>query len=359
MPPHRTERAAMISAAAGWQSAPVASAGRSVSWYEGKSASAHTWREEAVMKVPLTIGDFLSRAGAVYGHRTAVFDEPGAAGSLGTLTYRELESRARGMALALDSLGVGHGERVAIVSPNAARFLISYFGVSGYGRILVPVNYRLNAEEISYIVGHSGSSVLLVDPESEPVLRDISVKHKIVLDGNADAELFAPAAPGALPAAWLADEDATASINYTSGTTARPKGVQLTHRNCWLNAATFGWHTAVTDRDVFMHTLPMFHCNGWGMPYAVTGMGVPQVVVRKIDGVEILRRVEEHGVTLLCGAPAVVAAILTAAADRRAEGRQVPGAGTTRIVVAGAPPPSKTTKRLETELGGSSSRSTG
>jgi fatty-acyl-CoA synthase len=303
------------------------------------------------MKVPLTVGDYLRRGAAVYGGRTAVHDEPGTAGSFGPLTYSELESRARGMALALEQLGVGLGERVAIVSPNATRFLISYFGVSGYGRVLVPVNYRLNADEIGYIVGHSGSSVLLVDPESEPSLRDISAKHKIVLDGAADAALFAAAPAGAEPARWQADEDATASINYTSGTTARPKGVQLTHRNCWLNAATFGWHTAVTDRDVFLHTLPMFHCNGWGMPYAVTGMGVPQVVVRKIDGEEILRRIEAHGVTLMCGAPAVVAAILTAAAERKAAGQAIPGAGTVRIVVAGAPPPSKTIEQVEGELG--------
>ena len=303
------------------------------------------------MKVPLTIGDYLRRGAAVYGDRPAVFDEPGTPGSFGSLSYRELDSRARGMALALDEMGVAHGERVAIVSPNAARFLISYFGVSAYGRILVPVNFRLNADEISYIVGHSGASVLLVDPESEESLRGVTTKHKILLDGTADAALFAPAADGAQPAAWAADEDATASINYTSGTTARPKGVQLTHRNCWLNAATFGWHTATTDRDVFLHTLPMFHCNGWGMPYAVTGMGVPQIVVRKIDGEEILKRIEGYGVTLMCGAPAVVAAILTAAADRRAAGIEVPGAGTVRIVVAGAPPPSKTIERVELELG--------
>jgi len=303
------------------------------------------------MKVPLTIGDFLRRGAAVYGGRTAVHDEPGTAGSFGSLTYGELDARARGMALALDDLGVGLGERVAIVSPNATRFLISYFGVSGYGRVLVPVNYRLNADEIGYIISHSGASVLLVDPESAPDLRGISARHKIVLDGQSDAAIFAPAPAGAEPAPWPADEDATASINYTSGTTARPKGVQLTHRNCWLNAATFGWHTAVTDRDVFLHTLPMFHCNGWGMPYAVTGMGVPQVVVRKIDGEEILRRIETHGVTLMCGAPAVVAAILTAAAERRASGQPIPGAGTVRIVVAGAPPPSKTIERVEAELG--------
>ena len=149
------------------------------------------------MKVPLTIGDYLSRGAAVYGGRPAVIDEPGTAGSFGTLSYRDLESRARGMALALDRMGVDHGDRVAIVSPNAARFLISYFGVSAYGRILVPVNYRLNADEIGYIIDHSGSSVLLVDPESEDSLRGISAKHKIVLDGAADAELFAAAADDA------------------------------------------------------------------------------------------------------------------------------------------------------------------
>jgi acyl-CoA synthetase (AMP-forming)/AMP-acid ligase II len=303
------------------------------------------------MKVPLTIADFLRRGESVYGDRTAVIDEPGTLGSLGAVSYRELASRARGTAIALDNLGVAQGERVAIVSPNAARFLISYFGVSGYGRILVPINYRLNSDEIRYIIDHSGASVLLVDPESDEILAGITAKHRIVLDGTADAELFAPAPDGAEPAAWPADEDFTASINYTSGTTARPKGVQLTHRNCWLNAATFGWHTAVSDRDVFLHTLPMFHCNGWGMPYAVTAMGVPQVVVRKIDGAEILRRIEAHGVTLLCGAPAVVAAILNAAAERQDRGEAVPGRGRVRIVVAGAPPPSRTIERVEAELG--------
>ncbi len=303
------------------------------------------------MKVPLTIGDFLRRGAAVYADRPAVYDEPGTQGSLGTISYRQLASRARGMALALEGLGVAQGERVALVSPNAARFQIAYFGVSGYGRVLVPINYRLNADEISYIVEHSGSSVLLVDPESDETLKNVTAKRRIVLDGEADAALFAEAPDGAEPAAWEPDEDANASINYTSGTTARPKGVQLTHRNCWLNAATFGWHTSVTDRDVFLHTLPMFHCNGWGMPYAVTAMGVPQVIQRRVDGEEILRRVDAYGVTLMCGAPAVVAAILNAASGRRDRGEIIPGGGTTRIVVAGAPPPSRTIERVEAELG--------
>jgi len=303
------------------------------------------------MRVALTVADFLHRGALVYGDRVAVVDEPDVAGSLGSLTYTELEAQARGMALALDKLGVDHGERVAIVSPNSARFLISYFGVSAYGRVLVPINFRLTSDEISYVVEHSGASVLLYDSDLADVVANIKVSHRFELNGVDDVELFAPAPAGQQPREWVADEDDTCSVNYTSGTTARPKGVQLTHRNCWLNAVTFGWHTTVTDRDVLLHTLPMFHCNGWGMPYAVTGMGAKHIVLRKVDGEEILSRVERHGVTLLCGAPAVVAAILDAASVRAQSGRQVPGRGSVRIVVAGAPPPSKTIERIETELG--------
>jgi fatty-acyl-CoA synthase len=303
------------------------------------------------MRVELTVADFLDRAALVHGSRVAAVDEPGVAGSLGELTYSELEARARGLALGLDHLGVGPGARVAIVSPNSGKFLASYFGVSGYGRSLVPINFRLTSDEMAYIVEHSGASVLLYDPELSDVVAGITVDHRFALDGSDDAELFAPAADGVRPVEWQADEDATCSVNYTSGTTARPKGVQLTQRNCWLNAVAFGWHTGVSDRDVLLHTLPMFHCNGWGMPYAVTGMGGRHIVLRKVDGEEILSRVERHGVTLLCGAPAVVAAILNAAADRQADGRAVPGRGTVRIVVAGAPPPSKAIERVEAELG--------
>ncbi|HUQ39221.1 MAG TPA: AMP-binding protein [Acidimicrobiales bacterium] len=301
------------------------------------------------MHVPLTVADFIDRAELVHGAREAVVDEPGTPGSLGRLTYGDVAARARGMAVALDRMGLGVGDRVAIVSPNAARFLVSFFGTSAYGRTLVPINFRLNSEEVGYIVDHSGASVLLVDPEYEEICAGVQAKERIVLDGVADAELFAPT--DAQPAGWDPDETATASINYTSGTTARPKGVQMTHRNVWLNAAVFGWHTGVSDRDTYLHTLPMFHCNGWGMPYGLTGMGARQVVLRKVDGEEILRRIETEGVTLLCGAPAVVAAILDAATARNAAGTTVPGKGTVRMVVAGAPPPSKVIERVQAELG--------
>ena len=298
------------------------------------------------MRVPLTVGDFLHRAERVHGERTGVIDEPDPpGGGLGRLTYRRVGELARAQAAALDDLGVGPGERVAIVSQNSARLLVSFFGVSGWGRVLVPINFRLSAEEISYIVGHSGASVLLVDPELADTCADIDVKHRVVLGAESDATLYLE---GVEPQRWEPEEEATATINYTSGTTARPKGVQLTHRNIWINAATFGWHATVGERDVYLHTLPMFHCNGWGMPFATAGMGVPQVVLRKVDGAEILRRIDEHGVTLLCGAPAVVAAVLDAAATWDGP---VPGAGRTRMIVAGAPPPTRTIERVETELG--------
>ena len=179
------------------------------------------------------------------------------------------------------------------------------------GRVAVPINFRLGPDEVEYIVDHSGCDVLILDPELEDTLGDIKVKHRFISGEESDS-LFKV---GAEARPWTPDENATATINYTSGTTARPKGVEMTHRNLWSNAAIFGWHTGVNDRDVYLHTLPQFHCNGWGMPYATTAMGVPQVNLRKVDGPEILRRIETYGVTLLCGAPAVVAAILDAAAE--------------------------------------------
>lgn len=310
------------------------------------------------MHVPLTLADFLYRAELVYGDREAVLDEPDPpggpgtrpdGGGLGRIDYRTVAQMARSLAAALDERGVEAGARVAIISPNSARFIVSLFGVSAFGRVLVPVNFRLNRDEIRYILEHSGATVALVDPELDEPLRGIEIRHRLVLGPGTDDDLFRRVS--AEPKLAVTDEASAVSINYTSGTTARPKGVQLSHRSCWLNAVTFGWHTGVTDRDVYLHTLPSFHCNGWGMPYALTGMGARQVIIRKIDGAEILRRVKAQGVTLLCAAPAVMAAVLDAAAVWRERGEPIPGRGTVRVVVAGAPPPSKTIERIETELG--------
>jgi acyl-CoA synthetase (AMP-forming)/AMP-acid ligase II len=297
------------------------------------------------MYYPLTVADFLDRAETVYPDRIAVVDEPDQpAPDQGSFTYREMARMARAQAAKLDQLGVPTGGRVALISQNSSRLLTSFFGVSGFGRILVPVNFRLAQPEIDYIVAHCGAQVVYADPSLKDALDHLDVPHKFVL-GEDDALYHFDAEPRP----WAdPQESATATINYTSGTTARPKGVQLTHRNLWLNATVFGLHTQISDRDVYLHTLPMFHCNGWGMPYGLTGVGAKHVVIRQIDGAEILRRVDKYGVSLICAAPAVVNAALDAAASWDGP---IPGRDRVRIVVAGAPPPSRTIQRVLDELG--------
>ncbi|MBP2337068.1 acyl-CoA synthetase (AMP-forming)/AMP-acid ligase II [Saccharothrix coeruleofusca] len=297
------------------------------------------------MRVPLTVTDFLDRAERVFADSTATVDEPAQpAAPVPTTTYRELGARVRAWQAGFDALGVGEGERVAVVSHNSARLLELLHAVPGSGRVCVPVNFRLRPDEVSYIVEHSGASVLLVDPELE--LDGVTAPHRFTLGGQTETELMRFDVE---PRPWSApDEDATATINYTSGTTARPKGVRLTHRNIWLNAVTFAMHTRAWERDVYLHVLPMFHCNGWGMPFGLAGLGVPQVVLRKVDGAEILRRVRDHGVTLMCGAPAVWNAVLDAA---RSWSGEIPGRDAVRVVCAGAPPPSRTIARVTEELG--------
>nr|WTB34502.1 AMP-binding protein [Streptomyces sp. NBC_00830] len=299
------------------------------------------------MRTPMTIADFLDRAEWGFASAPGVIDEPNQpALPVPTSTYGELGDRVRAWQAGLDALGVGVGERVAVVSHNSARMLELLFGVPMSGRICVPINFRLKPDEIDYMVQQSGASVLFLDPELDGPLSGVKARHRFVLGEQTDAQFMRF---GVEPRPWAnPHEDATATINYTSGTTARPKGVQLTHRNIWVNGLTLGLHTRAWERDVYMHTLPMFHCNGWGMPFVMAGLGVKQVVLRKVDGAEILRRIEEYGVTLMCGAPAVWNAVLDAAATWDGE---IPGRDRVRVVCAGAPPPSRMIQRMGEELG--------
>ena len=193
------------------------------------------------MRYPLTVRDFLDRAEHVYPDRVGVVDEPDQpAPGLGELTYRQMGELAAAQAAKLDQLGVPTGGRVAFVSQNSARLLTSFFGVCGYGRVLVPINFRLSLAEIRYIVEHSGADVVYVDPEQKTDARRGSTSST----SSCSARTTTLYLPDTEPRPWdEPDEDATATINYTSGTTARPKGVQLTHRNNWLNATVFGLHT--------------------------------------------------------------------------------------------------------------------
>src|SRR3954452_18010684 len=171
------------------------------------------------MKVPLLVNDFLDRAETVFGDRVGVIDEPDCADNLGALTYADVARRVRALQAGHDELGVDPGERVAVVSPNAARLLELFYAVPSSGRVLVPINFRLRPEEVEYIVDHSGATALLVDPSLED-LATITAKHRFLLGEQSDDALLRFARE---PRPWTgADEDATATINYTSGTTARP-----------------------------------------------------------------------------------------------------------------------------------------
>jgi fatty-acyl-CoA synthase len=302
-----------------------------------------------VLRVPLTTSDFCYRARTVQADRLGVVDEEGVPGALGRLDYGEIMRRCDGMVEALERLGVGPGERVAIVSPNAAKMLIALYAVTGSGRVVVPINFRLSAEEAQYIVDDSGASLLLVDPELDQRFASLSAPRRVVLDGEADAELFAPSDSGR---EWPAvGEDDPATINYTSGTTAAPKGVILTHRSHWLNATVVGWGFGLSEADRYLHTLPMFHVNGWGLPLACAALGVVNVVQREVRGDPILDRVQAEGITLLCGAAPVASTIEDAAKARRAAGAPVPGEGRTRMVSGGAPTPAAVIAGFEAATG--------
>jgi acyl-CoA synthetase (AMP-forming)/AMP-acid ligase II len=301
------------------------------------------------MKVPLSTADFVYRARTVQAARLGAVDEPGVPGSLGRQTYGELALRCDGFVEALDRLGVGPGERVAIVSPNSVKFLIALWAATGSGRVLVPINFRLDAEEVAYIVADAEASLLLVDWELDEKLATVRAPRRVVLDGEEDAELFAPSSAGR---EWPAtEEDAPATLNYTSGTTAAPKGVILSHRSHWLNATTIGWGFGLSEADRYLHTLPMFHVNGWGLPLAAAALGVPQVVQREVRGPSILERVGAEDITLLCGATPVAGAIEAAALELREAGAPVPGEGSARMVSGGAPTPAPAIAQFEAATG--------
>ena len=304
------------------------------------------------MEVPLLVDDFLRRAAQLYPEKLAIVD-----GKL-RFRYREFAERVNRLSHALLRLGVRPGDRVCILSPNSHFFLESFYGTSQIGAILVPLNYRLTAADHEYILNHAGVSVVLVDGEYTQVVDEIRPKLRTVRSFVVAKE------EGATPAGWLdwnelvarervhappappRSENDVVSINYTSGTTARPKGVMLTHRNCYINAYGLIGHLRVSHQDVELWTLPMFHCNGWGGVYALTGMGGTHVVLRAVDGAKIFELIAAEGVTFACMAPAVLRTVLDYPDKAKHAIRTKP-----RFTVAGAPPPAAFIERLEKELG--------
>ena len=304
------------------------------------------------MQVPLLVNDFLRRAADLYPEKLAIVDGER------RFTYRDFEARVNQLSRALTRLGIQKGDRVCILSPNSHFFLESFYGTSQIGAVLVPLNYRLVAADHEYILNHAGVKAVLVDweytggvdairPNLETVEHWIEARDDVEpADGwTSWNDLLADSSSEPLEPVSL-DENELVSINYTSGTTARPKGVMLTHRNCYLNAYNLIAHLGVRHDDVELWTLPMFHCNGWGGVYALTGMGGTHVVLRAVEGGAIYDLIEREGVTFACMAPAVLRTILDYPDKAKHEIEQKP-----RFTVAGAPPPAAFIQRLEEELG--------
>jgi fatty-acyl-CoA synthase len=304
------------------------------------------------MNVPLLVNDFIQRASQLYADKTAVVD------GARRYSYREFHRRVNRLSNALLALGIRKGDRVCILSPNSHFFLESFYGTSQIGAILVPLNYRLVAADHEYILNHAGVKTVLVDWEYVKVVEQIrpnlkTVEHWIIAKdegetpaGWTDWEQMIQAASDAPPPHVELDEQDLVSINYTSGTTARPKGVMLTHRSLYVNAYGMIIHLGIRHQDVELWTLPMFHCNGWGCVYALTGVAGTHVVLRAVDARKIYELMEKEGVTFACMAPAVLRTILDYPDKAKHEIQTSP-----RFTVAGAPPPAAFIERLEKELG--------
>jgi fatty-acyl-CoA synthase len=258
-----------------------------------------------VFRTELNPVDFLHRAAYIYPGKTAVVD------GKRRHSYRELAERSWRLANALRSASLAKGDRVATLLFNSSAMLEAHFGVPAAGGVLVAVNNRLSAAEIGYILQHSGAKYLLLDTALEPQVQptDLSGMTVIRIDetgGRGDAyEDFLAGASPSRPASWMEDEEETISINYTSGTTGRPKGVQYTYRGAYLNALNEVIVAGLRTDSVYLWTLPMFHCNGWCFPWAVTAVAARHVTMRAVDPELVWDLIDGEGVTHYNGAPTV------------------------------------------------------
>ncbi|MEP7092358.1 MAG: AMP-binding protein, partial [Nocardioidaceae bacterium] len=303
----------------------------------------------------LTPLSFLERASCVFAEKTAI------AYGERRISYRELGAEATRLAHALRETGVGTGDRVAYLVPNIPEMLVAHFGVPLAGAVLVAVNTRLSPEEVAYVCDHSGATVLVVDTEFLhplaavlPLLKTVRtvvtvhdpqgpVAHQAVDHGYQSYDDFL-ATGSAEPLPWSVDDELSLiSINYSSGTTGKPKGAMYTHRGAYLNALGEIIHQRFDPESVYLWTLPMFHCNGWCTPWAVTGIGATHVCLRAVRADEIWRLLDGEQVTHLDGAPTVLTTIAEAPQSHPLERELV-------ATVAGAAPSPTVIARMR-ELG--------
>ena len=300
------------------------------------------------MEVPLTPLEFFRRARRLYGDRPAVVD-----GDL-RLTYREFGDRCDRWSAWLQRAGVGPGHRVAYIAPNTHAQLESFYAVPQIGAVLVPLNYRLIADDFKYLIAHSGARVVCAHADYLECVDGIrgelpGVAHFVALSGSRDGWLDYETAVASTPPVFNrhapAERDLL-TINYTSGTTSRPKGVMITHRNAWMNSIGMLVHVPMTTADRYLWTLPMFHANGWTYTWTVTAAGACHVCLPKVDPATVFRLAADEAVTMLCAAPTVLIGLANSPADLR---RAVPAG--VRVLTAGAPPAAATIERIEHDLG--------
>jgi fatty-acyl-CoA synthase len=303
----------------------------------------HVWYEH------LNPLNFLERSNVVYPHKTAVVYKNQ------HYTYAQLYERVNRLAGALKQVGVEKGDRVAFLVPNLPAMLEGHYGPLRLGAILVAINIRLSAREVAYILNHSGAKVLVFDSEFAPTVR--AIRHQVprvstfvqVVDAapqadeipGPDYEAFLASAPPGDHRRELDSEQDTICLNYTSGTTGMPKGVQYHARGAYLNALGEALEVGLNYTSHYLWTLPMFHCNGWCFTWAVTAVGGTHVCLRRVDPPEIFHLIRTAGVTHMCGAPTVLIAM---SASPAVQGQNLAGL---TIVTAGAPPAPQVIRTME------------
>jgi len=300
------------------------------------------------METPLTPMDFARRARKLYGEREAVVD-----GEL-RLTYAQFFDRCDRWSSVLQGLGVLAGDRVAYLAPNMHAQLESFYSVPQIGAVLVPLNYRLTADDFVYLINHSGARVVCAHADYLLAVDNIrsqlpGVEHFVALEGKRagwlDYESLLEQAQSEFDRPEISENDLL-TINYTSGTTSRPKGVMITHRNAYMNTIGTLVHQHMTCADRYLWTLPMFHANGWTFVWTVTAAGATHVCLRQVEPRAVFDLMAKERITMLCAAPTVLISLANAPEDlRRTAPRGI------RVVTAGAPPAASTIQRLEDDLG--------
>jgi len=299
------------------------------------------------METPLTPLEFARRARKLYPDRIAIVDGDS------SWTYAQFLDRCDRWSAVLQKLGIRPEDRVAYLSPNSHAQLESFYAVPQIGAVLVPLNYRLTADDFVYLINHSGSRMVCADRDYLGTIDRIrsrlpQVEHFIALTGEAegwlDYEEVLDASPAEFARPEIRETDLL-TINYTSGTTSRPKGVMITHRNAWMNSIGVLVHQPMTCADRYLWTLPMFHANGWTFVWTVTAAGATHICLRKCEPRAVFELMAKEKVTMLSAAPTVLISLANAKGVRQLAPKGI------RVFTAGAPPAASTIQRLEEELG--------